>query len=208
MNSSNFAVFALVFLIGLAFGGAVIWLLGRRRAGSSIQSPVVPGKRPSGDFSFRPGFIAVPIVVAVFTILSLTVLYSSLPGQVAYRFSSAGVPRDTIGREAFFVMMVGGQLLIVAASAGIASVVLRLARRMLAGSPEKIDPSRVIWLMVNMVVLPQLILAFVALDAAYYARVGTHIMTPWLFSLVTIGIGTIVIILLFSLSINETRQTR
>ena len=205
MTSSNFAVIALVFLVGLVLGGAVIYLLGRRR-GAPSRPVSAQGEKPALDLSFRWGYVLLPAAVALVTIVALAVLYSSLPAEVYYRFSSAGVPRGSIGREGFLAIMVGAQILMVGAATAVASMVLRIARRMLKDSPTFVDPGRAIWLMVNMLVLPQLIVSFVALDSAYYARSGTHIMSPWLFSLVTIGIGTLVIIFLFAQSFNETRK--
>jgi len=204
MNSANFAVFALVFIIGLALGGAVIYFLGRRRPAPAAAPAAASGL----DLSFRFSYILLPVAIALFTIIALGVLYPSLPAEVDYRFSATGVPRGSIGRVGFLALMVGVQLLMTAAAAAIASLILRIARRMLANSPDAVDPMATIWLMANMIVLPQVIVSFVALDAAYYARAGAHIMTPWLFSLAALGVGTLAIIILFTRSFNETRKAK
>ena len=205
MNSSNIAIFAVVFIAGLALGGWVIYLLGHKKSGKS--APPAPPE-PGIDLSFRSSYIILPAALAILTITAIGILYPSLPPVVDYRFSAAGVPRDSIGREAFLGIMAGAQILMVAAAAAVAGLSLRVARRMMADSPSPVNPTPVIWLMANMIVLPQLIVAFVALDAAYYARMSTHIMTPWLFSLVAIGAGTLVIIILFMRSFNDTRRAK
>jgi uncharacterized membrane protein len=207
MTSSNIIVFGLVFILGLALGGAVIYLLGRRKATSKVPDAAAHAA-PGLDLSFSFSYIALSVIIAAITIIALAVLYPSLPAQVDYRFSSSGVPRSSISREGFLAVMVMSQLLMVAAAAAIAGLVLRVARRMLADAPPPSDPTQTIWLMVNMVVLPQVIVSFVALDAVYYAHFGSHSMTPWLFSLIALGIGTLTIIVLFTRSFNETRKVK
>jgi uncharacterized membrane protein len=207
MTPSNIAVIALVFLIGLIVGVSIFWLIGRDGSRGHQVSLVQP-KKAGVDLSFRFSYMVLPVAVAVVTIIGLALLYSSLPGEVFFRFSSSGAPRGSISRELFMVLMIGAQLVLVAAAAVISFVVLRMAKRMLKEYEPAIDPGRIIWLMANMVVLPQLIVSFVALDAAYYANSGSHIVTPWLFSLATVGLGTLVIIFLFVLSFNSARGSK
>jgi len=205
MNSSNIAVIALVFLVGLVLGGAGIWLFGRRRT----PTPRDPApKPPSTGPSFRLSFIALPGAVALATIVTLVILYPLLPAEIAFRFSSSGEPRGTIGSGLFVGLMIGAQFIVVGLAAAIAFGIVNMARRMIKDSPTAINPGSIIWLMVNMLVLPQLIVAFVALDAAYYAHAETHIMTPWLFSILAIGVGTLMIIVLFARSFTETRRAK
>ncbi|MCL2150110.1 MAG: hypothetical protein FWH51_04180 [Dehalococcoidia bacterium] len=202
MTPSTAVVIALVFLVGLVLGGVAIWLLGRRRT----PSPMAPKEKPAADVSFRLSYIALPGAVALVTIITLAALYPSLPAELAFRFSSSGTPQSLIGRELFIGLMIGAQCVVAGLAVAVAFSISGLARRLLTGSPAPTRPRRIIWLMVNMLVLPQLLVAFVALDAAYYARNLTHVMTPWLFTLLTIGIGTLVLIVLFVLSFNETRR--
>jgi hypothetical protein len=207
MTSSSIAVIALVFLIGLVLGGAVIWLIAR--SGSRTVRTVAPiPEKNTPELTFRFSYIALSSAVALVSIIGLAVMYSSLPAEVYYQFSSNGVLRGSISRELFIVLMIGGQLVLVAVAAVIALTILGIARRMLKGNAPLIDPGRIIWLMANMVVLPQLIVAFVGLDAAYYATSGSHIVTPWVFSLATIGFGTLIIITLFVRSINDARRVK
>ena len=200
--TANIAVIALVFLVGLVLGGAGIWLMGRRRTTADA-----PAAKSSTDLSFRLSYIALPGVVALTTVVAIVIMYPSLPTELAYRFSSSGEPRGLIGRELFIGLMIGAQFIVVGLAAAVAVAIINMARRMMKDYPVA-APGNTIWLMVNMVVLPQLIVAFVALDAAYYARTATHIMTPWLFSLLAIGVGTLAIIVLFARSFNETRKAK
>lgn len=204
MNSPNFAVIALVFLIGLVLGGTGIWLFGRHR----IPTQGASEEKSQAELSFRLSYIALPGAVALATVIAIVILYSSLPPELAFRFSSSGEPRGLIGRELFVGLMIGAQFIVVGLTVAVALGIINLARRMLKENPTATAPGSTLWLMVNMLVLPQLLIAFVALDAAYYARNLTHIMTPWLFSLLAIGIGTLVIIVLFARSFNETRKAK
>jgi len=205
MSSSNIAVIALVFLIGLVLGGAGIWLFGRRRT-PTPRDPVA--KPPAAGPSFRISFIILPAAVAFSTIIALAILYPSLPAELAFRFTSSGEPQSTIDKGLFIGLMIGAQIIVVGLATAVAFGIVSLARRMLKENQATIDPGHVIWLMVNMLVLPQLLVAFVALDAAYYAFAETHIMTPWLFSILAIAIGTLAIIALFSRSFNEARRAK
>ena len=207
MTSSNIAVIALVFLIGLVLGGAVIWLIARSRSRKDNTVSSGPGNT-APDRSFKLSYFALPLAVAFVTIIGLALTYGSLPDEVYYRFSSSGTPQGSISRELFLVIMIGVQLALVAAAAVIAIVVLRITRRILKESEPVIRLSGIIWLMVNMVVLPQLIMSFVGLDATYYATSGLHIVTPWIFSLATVGFGTLVIIILFVRSFNSARRVK
>ncbi len=209
---SNIAVTALVFLLGLVLGGIAFWWFGRRHTHTetlTAEKPEAKSETKSAvNLSFRLGYIALPGAVALTTIVFLAILYPSFPNELAYRFSSSGAPQSYIGRELFAVLMIVAQLVVVGFAAAAALFILRLARRMLKDSPAPIAPGRIIWLMANMLVLPQILIAFVALDAAYYANKTAHIMTPWLFSLLAIGVGTLVIIILFALSLNEARRAK
>jgi len=58
-------------------------------------------------------------------------------------------------------------------------------------------PHKAIWLMINMLALPQIILAYIMLDVSFYALHETHIMLPWLFTLIALVVGSILLIILF-----------
>jgi len=204
----NIAVTALVFLLGLALGGVSIWWFGHRRTKPQNAPAAKQDTATAMDLSFRLGYVILPSAVALTTIVTIAILYPSFPNELAYRFSSSGAPQSSIGRELFTVLMIVAQLVVVGLAAAATIFILRLARRMLKDSPAPIAPGRIIWLMANMLVLPQILIAFVALDAAYYASKTAHIMTPWLFSLLAIGVGTIVIIILFALSLNDARRVK
>jgi len=47
--------------------------------------------------------------------------------------------------------------------------------------------------MINMLALPQIILAYIMLDVSFYALHETHIMLPWLFTLIAVVVGSIVV---------------
>ena len=204
MNASSIAVIVLVFLIGLVLGGVGIWFFGRRR--TAVQT--TPVTKPETDLSFRLRYVVLPGTIALVTVIVLVALYPSMPSEVAFRFSSSGEPKGLMGRELFVGLMAGIQLIITGLSAAVAFGIIGMARRILKDSPAHVDPGQIIWLMVNMLALPQVIIAFVALDAAYYASTSGHLMTPWLFSILAIGVGTIAIIILFALSFNKTRKAK
>jgi hypothetical protein len=207
MSATTIVLVIIIFALGLALGAGLILFLLRRERRAYAQAPqpaTVPG--PAPVLSFRFSYIALPLVIAVTSVLAALVLLPSMPDPVAYRFTTAGLPDSYMARATFIALMAVAQFAVVGAAYLIASSVVRLGQRASQGQPLPVDPSRVIWLMANMVVLPQVILAFILVDAAVYGANNRHLLTPWLFSLVTLGAGSVAIVALFLSSFRGYRK--
>ena len=206
MSATTITLIVLVFALGLALGAGLIWFFLRRERGAKPAAVTPAPPKPVPAVRFRASYIVLPAAVALVAIVISLALYPSLPAQVAYRFTSGGLPTGYMARATFLVLMAGAQVLLVTAAYVIAASIVRVSRRMSQNQPLPVDPSRIIWLMANMVLLPQIILAFILVDSSIYAASNRHLMTPWLFSLIAIGVGTVVIAVLFVRSFQDYQK--
>jgi uncharacterized membrane protein len=209
MSTTMVLVAFAVFALGVGIGAGAIWILLLLRRGklkSAAQKPVPP----PGDTSalpFRWGYIAISVFLFLFCLAVAAIVHPSLPESVAYRFSSAGVPTSFLSKAAFTAVMLGAQAFITLAVIGLAFSIIAFGRRLLGKSALAFNVHGMIWLMTNMLALPQIILAFILLDSSFYALQGSHIMTPWLFSLITVGLGSLVILFVFVQVFKQARDT-
>jgi uncharacterized membrane protein len=206
MSAAFIVVIALVFIIGLAFGGGLIWFLLRRQKLVKPAGETRPIIKKATVLRFYLGLVALPLTLFLLCSILVVAFYPSLPPEVAYRFNSTGVAKGWLGREAFVAVMLGAQLIFLLASWVIAAAVTRIGQKMLESSRFPANPGRLIWLMANMVSLPQIIAAFITVDAIIFARSQQHVMTPWLFALLAIALGSIVLIILLMQSIKQSRN--
>jgi uncharacterized membrane protein len=206
MSAVFIVIIALVFIIGLAFGGGLIWMFLRRQQGIKLAGETRPIIKKAQALRFHIGLVALPLALFLLCAVLVIVFYSSLPPEVAYRFSSTGVAKGWLGREAFVVVMLVAQMVLLIAAWVIGVAVTGIGQKMLQSSKFPASPGRLVWLMANMVSLPQIIAAFIMVDAIIYARSQQHIMTPWLFALLAIALGSIVLIILFMQSIKQSRN--
>ncbi len=61
----------------------------------------------------------------------------------------------------------------------------------------RIKPERILLLMGNMVALPQIILCFAMLDIFSYNSYQIHIMPLWVFALIVMGLGGVILGIFF-----------
>jgi hypothetical protein len=97
------------------------------------------------------------------------------------------------------------QFLLVLAASAITWGITRMSRSF--GQIESaLKPERLILLMGNMAALPQIVLAFVMLDIFSYNIYGRHLMPIWLFALIDIIAGGIILTILFIRTIKLSRS--
>ena len=145
---------------------------------------------------FRLSFVALPLAVLLLVAVLSAIFFTQLPDEVYFRFDTSGAPSgNPIAKASLVMLMVGIQL----ALFGIAYI----ATRSIGGVQLFRDnvnnfwfnPTRLLTLMGNMPVIIQLILAYVLVDAIVYATQSDHLMPLWLFAVLTLVIGGIVILI-------------
>ncbi len=156
---------------------------------------------------FRYRYILFPCLLALVCVILLMVFYNRMPAELGLRFASDGTPKTLMSKNAFVFLMLGIQIGIVAVASIISAIFLKIARSVTRNSPTSFDLSGFIAIMSNMLLLPQLILAYIMLDSFIYGIQGTHGISLLAFSLLTVGIGSIVIVILFVRLFIQSRRT-
>jgi uncharacterized membrane protein len=145
---------------------------------------------------FRLKFIGLPLAVLLLTAAIGAFFYGGLPDEVFYRFDTAGEPSgDATAKSSLVMLMIGIQAVLV--------IVAWLATRSVGNVQLFRDnvgnfwfsPTRLLTLMGNMPAIIQLILAYVLVDAVYYAGNAGHLMPLWLFALVVLVAGGVLILI-------------
>ena len=190
-------ILAAVFFIGLAVGAAA-WFILRRRQG-------VEGKEPDQEptaretLSFRWRYIIAPIAILLLSIIISALFYPRLPTEVGYHFTSDETPDRWLSREMAIVMTLAPQLLLALLAGGIAMGIAKLGLLSSQSEVIGIKPQRLLFLMSNIIVLPQVIFGFAMLDVFSYNAFQIHIMPTWVFLLIlalsTIALGVLFIVI-------------
>jgi hypothetical protein len=171
-----------VFIFGIL--GAVFFLIRRSRQ---------PQAAASGRLPFRRRYVALPVGILVFSLALSAVFYGQLPEEVAYRFNLDGTPESFLSRGSTLAVMLAAQLLLALGAVAVTWVITRM--RSLSENREIlwVQPEGLLLFMGNMPAIPQLILAFALADIFSYNAYEVHIMPLWLFSVIVLVIGAVVI---------------
>ncbi len=210
MSIITILIIAAVFLAGLALGAFIIWVVLRRR-----KTPPAPEKealtaqsKPNVEMSktqatqapplaFRWSHVAAPSSLAVICLIIAVAFVSYLPSPLGFRFNSDGAVRMFINTYTFIALMIAAQIVCALAAWGIANAIISMGHKAFKASQPQVSLDAYISLMSNMVLLPQLILAYIMLDAFIYGVWTRHIVSVGVFSILTIAIGSLVLISMF-----------
>jgi uncharacterized membrane protein len=144
---------------------------------------------------FRIRHIILPLSVLVLTAVLAVLAFGRLPEDVYFRFGLDGAPSgDPAARGTFVAIMLAIQLGLV--------LLAWLTVRAIAGVrlfQENInsfwfEPAKLLTIMGNLPVIIQLILGYVLLDAVVYAGGENHLLPLWLFALIVLVVGGIVLL--------------
>ena len=149
---------------------------------------------------FRWIYIILPVAVLIISVILAAVFYHLLPGEAAYHFED-GSPDKWVGRGAIIAWMLAPQLVFVLLAGAIVWLITKLS----AFSRQAENPwmRRLLSLMGNMVALPQLILSFAMLDIFIYNSCKVHIMPLWVFALIVMVSGGIILGIFFIRAIRQ-----
>ncbi len=149
---------------------------------------------------FRWRYIVLPLVFLLLS-LGLTIyFYPRLPDEIAYHFKD-GLPDRWVGRAAATAWLVVPQFLLTGLGAVIVMGIIRLGNRFPQTANKRAETT--LLLMGNMVALPQLVLAFAMLAIFSYNSYGIYLMPLWIFALIVMGLGGIVLAVIFFLAIQQ-----
>ena len=152
--------------------------------------------------TFRWIYIVLPVAILLLSIILTACFYRLLPGEVAYHFED-GSPDRWMSRGAIIAWTLTPQLFFVLLAAAIVWAVTKLSTLFRQTENAVVKPESVLSLMGNMVALPQIILSFAMLDIFIYNSYQTHIMPLWVFALIVMVSGGIILGIFFILAIRR-----
>ncbi len=159
--------------------------------------------------AFRWGYIILPVVILFLSIILTAYFYRLLPVEVAYHFKPDGSPDRWLSRGAIILWMLLPQLFLTLLAGGITWGTARLSALFQQPDSTWIKPERILLLMGNMIGLPQIILCFAMLDIFSYNSFQIHIIPLWVFALIVMGLGGIILGIFFIRAIRQAwRATR
>ena len=202
--STLLIILTVVFLFSLACG-AVMWLFLRSRRAAGPDQPTAETVAEAPAFRWR--YIALPLVVLILTVAMVGYFYRLLPPEVAYHFQSDGSPDQWLNRSTivlwallpqFFLTILAGAITwgltkLGSVSSDVAAIMAKLGRLLLV--------------MGNMVAIPQVILCFAMLDIFSYNSYQVHILPLWVFALIVMVVGAIVLTVFFFQTVRQAWAT-
>lgn len=169
-------------------------------------TPIPETPRKSG-MRFRWRYILLPLLLLIVSLGLVAVFYGKVPDEIAYRFAGDGSPDRWSARGTVTFWLLLPQVVFTLMSAGIVWAALGLIRRYDLEGTALISPESIVFLMANMVALPQIIFCFALLDIFSYNSYQIRLMPLWVFTLIVLGTGGIIIGIFFLRAIRVLWRT-
>jgi len=162
---------------------------------SKSKEPVEQATRAT--LAFHWSYIILPVILLVLSIILTAYFYHRLPVELAYRFQSDGSPDRWLSRDTIIPWTLLPQLFLALVAGAITWGITKLSTLFRQAESTWVKPERILLLMGNMVALPQIILCFAMLDIFSYNSCQIHIMPLWVFALIIMGLGGIILGIFF-----------
>jgi uncharacterized membrane protein len=150
--------------------------------------------------SFRWKYIALPLVFLLLSIGLAIYFFPRLPDEIAYHFKD-GLPDRWLNRGVATAWLLVPQFLLTGLGAAIVMGIIRLGKHFQPTTNKRAET--MLLLIGNMIALPQIVLAFAMLAIFSYNSYGLYLMPLWLFAIIAMGLGGIVLGALFFLAIQQ-----
>ncbi len=161
---------------------------------------------PEEPVSFRWQYIALPVAILLLSSILTAYFYHLLPGDVAYHFKD-GLPDKWTSRGALIAWTLIPQFFCVLLAIAIVWAMTKLGTRSQQTASKWVR--KMLSLMGNMVALPQIILGFAMLAIFSYNSYQIHLMPLWIFALIVMVLGGIILGIFFiSAFLQVTRTNR
>jgi uncharacterized membrane protein len=154
------------------------------------------------NISFHWKYIVLPVAILLLSIILAAFFYGLLPPEVAYHFEDDS-PDRWMNRGALIAWLVIPQFILVFIGVAISGGTTILSAKF--QSTENTQLRKVLSIMGNMVALPQIILTFAMLNIFLYNAYGIHLMPLWVFALIVIVLGSIVLGIFFIQALRQLR---
>jgi uncharacterized membrane protein len=147
--------------------------------------------------SFRWSYIVAPLAVFLLSIIVSACFYHLLPDEVGIHFGLDGTPDRWLSREMTMVTMLVPQLFLMLVAAALAWGMTKVTSRFQQPGETRVNLGTILSLMGNMVALPQIVLGFAMLDIFVYNAYQIHLPPLWIFAVIFMVGGGIVIGVVF-----------
>ncbi len=201
--TTTILIVSLFFVIGLGFGAVVIWFFLRHQKATKSEE-LTKKTATLENLAFHWKYIVLPVSVFFLTLVLAAYFYHRLPAEVAYRFDLDGSPKSWLSREMATVLVLGPQLLLSLTAWAITWGMAKLCRQSGQWVSALLRPEKIILLMGNIIALPQIVLGFVMLDIFSYNVYEIHPMPIWLFALIVMVVGGVILAVFFIRAIRRT----
>lgn len=172
----------------------------------TVENSPLPDQAEKARMAFRWSYVAMPLALALASIIYAALIYARLPAQLAWRFDASGLPYTTAAKSTFVAFMLAIQVGIAASAWLITVIFLKIASLMSRNSVIPLNFSGFIFLLSNMLLLPQIIMGYLMFDAFHYGLYGTHLLSFSVFSIWTAIIGLVCLVILFARLIAQLRM--
>ncbi len=163
---------------------------------------VINATQTENKIPFRWTYIALPVALFLLAIILAACFYPFLPDEIAYHFQNDS-PDKWLPRGAFIGWMVIPQVFFAFLSIIVVRIVMLGSRYM----PQRNSPlPSILPIMGNMVALPQIVLIFAMLDFFLYNAYQIELIPLWIFTLIVLVLGAVVLIALFIRTIRRYRR--
>ena len=157
------------------------------------------------ELTFRWKYILLPLAILLLIVVLTAIFYPQLTDDVAYRFNLNGSPESWLSRQAILILALLPQFIFFIIAIAITWGITR-AGRSIGQIASALKPERLLMLMGNIVALPQIIFGFVMLDIFIYNVYENHFMPLWLFALIIMIIGGIILAIFFIQAFKRSRS--
>jgi uncharacterized membrane protein len=152
---------------------------------------------------FRWSYIIAPLVIFLLSVVLSAYFYHLLPAEVAVHFKVDGTPDRWLSREVTMVLALVPQVLLVLLAAAIAWGINKMVVRFWQPERTRTNLKTILLLMGNMIALPQLVLCFAMLDIFVYNAYQIHLLPLWIFALIIMVSGGVVMGMFFVRAIRQ-----
>ena len=198
-------ILVVIFLLGIGCGAAIWFLLRQRQA---VKSKEPKKETAKGDaLTFHWSYIIAPLAILSLSIILTAYFYHQLPQEVAYHFQPDGSPDRWLSRGTAIVWAVAPQLFLTLLAVAITWGITKLGMLSRQTEGALIKPERVLSLMGNIIALPQIVLCFAMLDIFSYNSYQIHLMPVWVFALIIMVLGGIILGIFFIQAIRRAWAT-
>jgi len=199
MNTLLIAI-VILFIISTV-SGAVIWFLFSRKPSVSVKP--VEQTKPDEKIGFKINYSILPLVILLFTIILVVFFYGKLPVEIAYHFDSEGIPDSWLSRSSVIYWAILPQLFLT-----VTAVLITLGLSKISGFFTQLESTGVklksiLNFMGNIIALPQVILCFAMADIFSYNVYEIRLIPVWLFALIVMGLGAVILGVFFIRTIRQ-----